>query len=340
MRFQVRRVLGSIAAAVVTLAVGSAWAQTPEQVQYIPGDTKAVIVWMAPATGTATGYNVYQYEPATPGGDLGTGKKITATPITTTSYTVEGLTNGKPYHFAVSAIVDGTESDQVGPAPTYQDPPYGDKPLVIPQVPVKVGGVDGFVGYTIGTNFPGSHSIAADGTINMTGHGWDIWDNTDGFYFLATPMEGNLTISARVVSGPTPIADGGNGWELGGTMIRESLDARSRFAMMQISQGRQSTTHQFKRRQTFDTQPVNDDADTSVFNTEDRPVWARLTRNGDEFHGFVSKDGTEWVEAGSGDTITDFAKTAYVGLALTAHNQPDTGETTSVVFDNVTITKQ
>jgi hypothetical protein len=337
MTFQVRRLLGTMAAAVM-LAVGAAMAQAPEQVQYLPRDGAVVIVWMAPS-GDVTGYNVYQFEPATPGGDLGTGRKVNAEPIKATSYVVEGLTNGKAYHFKVSAIVDGTESDQVGPQPTHHEPAYGERVVVIPQTPVTVGGVEGFVGHTIGTNFPGSHTVE-NGTITMRASGWDIWESSDGFYFLATPMEGNLTITARVVSGPTPVANGGNGWELGGPMIRESLDARSRFAMMQISQGRANTTHQFKRREEFDTTPVNSDHDRDEIPTTDRPIWARLTRNGDEFHGFISRDGSEFIEVGEGTEIPDFSRTAFVGLALTAHNQPDTGQVSTAVFDNVTITKQ
>jgi hypothetical protein len=337
MRVQAKRILGGIAA-ILTLAVGAASAQGPEQVQLMPRDGAVVIVWMAPE-GDVTGYNVYQYEPATPGGDLGAGKKVNAEPIKATSFTVEGLTNGKAYHFRVSAIVGGTESDQVGPQPTHREEEGGKLALVVPQVPVTVGGVPNFVGHNIGTNFPGSHTVEANGTITMKSAGWDIWESSDGFYFLATPMEGNLTITARVVSGPTPIETGGNGWELGGVMIRESLDARSRFAMMQISNGRMSTTHQFKRREEFDTTPVNTDADVEAFPTETRPIWTRVQRAGEDFTGFVSSNGTDFTEVGT-TTIAGFSPTAYVGLALTSHNQPDTGQQTTAVFDNVTITKQ
>lgn len=337
MRVQARRILGGIAA-VVMLAVGAASAQAPEQVQLMPRDGAVVIVWMAPE-GDVTGYNVYQYQPATPGGDLGAGKKVNADPITATSFTVEGLTNGTAYHFRVSAIVGGTESDQVGPQPTHREEEGGNRVLVIPQVPVTVGGVPNFVGHNIGSNFPGSHTVEANGTITLKASGWDIWESSDGFYFLATPMDGNLTITARVVSGPTPIETGGNGWELGGPMIRESLDARSRFAMMQVANGRMSTFHQFKRREEFDTTPVNDNHDDTIIGTEDRPVWMRVQRNGEDFTGSFSPDGTTFTEAGT-TTIAGFSPTAFVGLALSAHNQPDTGQQTTAVFDNVTITKQ
>lgn len=317
------------------LAVSAASAQKPQQVQYMPKDGAAVIVWMAPE-GDVTGYNVYQYEPTTPGGDLGTGKKVTAEPIKTTSHVVEALTNGKAYHFKVSAIVGGTESDQVGPQATHHDPAYGDKPVVVPQAPVKVGGIDGFVGHTIGTNFPGSHTIAADGAITMKASGWDIWDNSDGFYFLATPMEGNVTITARVVSGPTPVETVGNGWELGGVMIRESLDVRSRFAMMQVARTEEL---QFKRRETYGETPTN--SGFARDDNEARPVWIRLERKGNDFKAFYSNDGTTYEEVGEGTTIADFAKEPLVGIALSAHTGggADDNLTSEAVFDQFTITK-
>jgi Fibronectin type III domain len=341
MRLQyVGRALASIAG-VATLACGAAMAQTPEQVQYLPRDGAVIVTWMAPS-GNVTGYNVYQSTVDSPTAQPSSPTKVNTDPIKETSFMVQALKNGTCYHITVSAIVDGKESAAVGPQPTHRDPPEGTNVCAVPQAATKLAGAGDleFYGHNIGTNYPGSHKVDANGVITMTASGWDIWENSDGFYFLATPIEGNVTITARVVSGPTPIADGGNGWELGGPMIRESLDARSRFAMMQISQGRDGTHHQFKKREEFDTTPVNDDSDDDSFPPEERPIWARLQRTGDDFHGFVSKDGKDFTEVGSGDTISDFAKTAYVGLALTAHNQPVMGEYTTAVFDNVTVAKQ
>jgi hypothetical protein len=311
------------------LAVGAASAQGPEQVQYMPRDGAVAIVWMAPA-GDVTGYNVYQYEPSTPGGDLGTAKKVNAEPIKTTSYVVEGLTNGKSYHFKVSAIVGGTESAQVGPQPTHRDPPGGTAVVAVPQAPVTVGGTPGFVGYNIGTNFPGSHTIEANGTITMKASGWDIWEQSDGFYFLATPIAGDLTVTARVVSGPTETADG-NGWNLGGPMLRESLDARSRFAMMQVARDNEL---QFKKRVNFDETPENNGL--SRDDNTARPVWVRIQRKGDEIHAWYSNDGTTYEEVGEGVTIEGFAKEPFVGLALSSHED---SQYSTMVFDSVTITK-
>jgi hypothetical protein len=190
--------------------------------------------------------------------------------------------------------------------------------------------VDGFVGHNIGTDFPGTHTVAADGAITMRASGWDIWESSDGFYFLATPIEGDLTITARVVSGPTMTSDE-NGWNLGGVMVRESLDARSRFAMMQVARDNEL---QFKKRVEFNETPQNDG-----FSRDDntaRPVTVRLERKGDNFRAWYSNDGTNFEEVGGGVTIENFAKQAYVGLALTSHQ--DT-EYSTITWDSVTITK-
>jgi hypothetical protein len=328
-------------ALVALLAVGVAAAQAPEQVQFMPGDGRAVVLWMAP-TGNVTGYNVYQYEPSAPGADPGPGKKVNADPIKETSLTVEGLQNGKSYHFRVSAIVDGAESAQAGPAPGRGNDgsfEVGMVSVVVPQQPVTLGGVAGFVGHNIGTDTPGSHTVEANGTITMKAGGWDIWEEADGFYYLAVPMEGDATVTVRVVSGPTEVSDTGGGWELGGPMFRESLDTRSRFAMMQVSNGRNSNAHQFKKRVEFDTRPENDDGFPASGDTTERPVWARVERRGDDFRAWISEDGTNFEEVGSGVTISGFANRAYVGLAFSAHDDTAPGNLTTIVLDNFAITK-
>jgi hypothetical protein len=329
-------------ALVALVGAAPAAAQKPEQVQYLPGDGKVIVTWMAPS-GNVTGYNVYQYEP-TSTTDPGTSKKVNAEPTKQTSLLVEGLTNGKVYHFRVSAIVDGTESEQAGPAPGRGNDgefKVGLVAPVVPQVPVKLAGIDGFVGHTIGTNTPGSHTIAANGEITIKAGGWDIWEEADGFYYLAVPIEGDVTVTVRVTAGPTATGDTGGGWELGGPMIRESLDSRSRFAMMQISNGRNNNAHQFKKRLEFDTRPENHDIRPASEDTTERPVWARIQRRGDNMRAWISEDGTNFVEAAEGETvaISNLPARAYVGLAWCAHNDTGPNILTEVKMDNFTITK-
>jgi hypothetical protein len=310
-----------VALAVCAATVHTAAAQTPDQVQYLPRDGAAVIVWNSVAN--ATGYNVYQQIITDPAAAPAAGTKVNAEPIKTTSYVAENLKNGTQYHFRVSAIVGGTESEAVGPFPAQGD--QGDSVVVVPQTPV----LGNYYGHNIGTDYPGSHQVTADGVITIKASGWDIQSEADGFYFLATPMTGDVTVTARVVSGPTMTSDE-NGWNLGGVTIRESLDSRARFGMTQVAR---EGCSQWKRRTEFAASPPDNCSDD--FEPTQRPLWVRVVRKGNDFSGFLSADGNEWKQVGETVTIPDFAKDAYVGLAQCAHQD---AEYSTIVFDNYKVT--
>jgi hypothetical protein len=228
----------------------------------------------------------------------------------------------------VSAIVDGQETAKAGPTVANGDD--GGKVCVAPQKPTTIpGGTGNFVGINIGTDFPGSHTVDANGVITMKASGFDIWNEADGIYFLAMPMSGDITMTARVTSGPTATTDD-DGWNQGGPMIRESLDSASRFAMLLISN---RNSMQFKKRVTVAVQPENDDANQD--DNEHRPVTLRIERKGDNFRAWFSVDGTNFEEVGSGVTIDNFVKEPFVGIALSGHQE---GEYSTMVVDNFKIT--
>src|SRR5438034_1153607 len=140
------------------------------QVQYLPRDGAAIVLWNA--VDGATGYNVYQ-QTVSKAGSPSTETtatapvKVNTDPVDpkTPSLMVDKLTNGTPYHFTVTAIVDGKETDPVGPRPAlHSGDELGDFVAVVPQTPVKLAGIDGFYGYTIGTDLPGSHKVSVDAT--------------------------------------------------------------------------------------------------------------------------------------------------------------------------------
>jgi hypothetical protein len=339
--------LGSMILATALLGSASAATLDPEvvQVQYLPQDGAAIVLWNA--VDNATGYNIYEQTVTTPGspstmtsasapvkvGSVADGK--------TTTFLVDKLTNGTPYHFTITAIVGGAETDPVGPRPAVNNgDDLGDFVAVVPQTPVTLDKIDGFYGYTIGTDLPGSHKVTTDATsgaqtISMTASGWDIQNSADGLYLLAVPMKGDLTVTARVVSGPTATANEST-WNLGGVTVRGSLDAGSVLAMTQVAQ---NGTSQFKYRDTYDSSPPEED-DTSGNDPSRRPLWVKLVRKGNDFTGSLSDDGKTWTtldSSGTGGThtIDDMPATAYVGLALSAH---DDGQYSTAVFDNFTIT--
>jgi hypothetical protein len=65
------------------------------------------------------------------------------------------------------------------------------------------------------------------------------------------------------------------------------------------------------------------------------PYWVRLVRAGNVFTAYISADGVTWNSYGQ-STLT-MASQAYVGLAVTSHNN---GTLNTAVFDNVTVVSQ
>lgn len=306
--------------------------RTIRNIQYLARDRSALIVWEGPAEEGIT-YNVYLVNR-----NLSQTRKLNATPITETSFVAEGLTNGQPHRFAISAVLNGVESPLQTPLPmvvaTREDVREDFDateaglitPFVVPGPPV----LGGFNIVNIGTATAGSVTVDGNKFVFRAG-GWDIWEGADGFSFLAMPMAGDLDVQARFLRGPTEV-DGGGGWELGGPMFRESMDAGARFAMAQIARANEL---QFKRRRIPWVTPTN--TGFSRDDNEARPVTMRLVRKGDTFSAFFSEDdGRTWKKLGdqNSDTLPGFPSAPLVGIALSAHKE---GQITEAEIDNFVI---
>ena len=64
------------------------------------------------------------------------------------------------------------------------------------------------------------------------------------------------------------------------------------------------------------------------------PVWLKLVKNGSNYAGYYSLNGTSWTEVGS--TVVTFSNAEYLaGLAVDSHNNGVLGTAT---FDNVSVT--
>lgn len=150
----------------------------------------------------------------------------------------------------------------------------------------------------------GSAAVAGSVT-TLSGSGADIWGTSDAFQFLNETRSGDLRITARVLD-----LDHTDSWAKAGVMIRETLDAGSRFAMVVTTPS--SGTHlQFR-------QATGQDAGFYVGPGTAPSVWVRLTRSGDTFSGELSPDGAAWTSLGS--QTVPMASAIRVGLCVTAHN--------------------
>ena len=133
-------------------------------------------------------------------------------------------------------------------------------------------------------------STYSSGTFTITASGSDIWGTSDQFHFVYRPITGDVEIVARIAS----ITTQAHRWAKSGVMIRESLTAQSRHAMMI---GSAAAGYAFQRR-----------VQTAAAVTTPRarpthpPGWVRLVRKGDLFSAYYSTDGVNWQLVGS-DTI-------------------------------------
>ena len=166
---------------------------------------------------------------------------------------------------------------------------------------------------------PGSVAVK-DGKWTLKVSGADIWDAADGLRFLYQPIKGDGTIIAKVTS-----LENTNEWAKCGVMFRETLTPGSRHVMCVTTPG-QNCHIQWRatadQESGYGENPVGQAA----------PYWVKLVRAGNKFTASVSKDGKEWTAAG--ETTNDMAKEAFVGIALTSH---DDGTATTAVVEEIKV---
>jgi hypothetical protein len=175
------------------------------------------------------------------------------------------------------------------------------------------------------------------GTYTISANGVDIWGASDEFRYVYKRLSGNGEIVARVVSIGGP---GTNEWRKAGVMIRQTLDPTSFHAFMAVTP---TASHGLA----FQYRDVADDSDSEHgVDNQTVPYWVKLVRQGDQFTGYHSPDGVTWTaKDASGDeadgmnpvTIAMPAN-VYIGLALTSHDDTDTGIMCVAEFSNVSTT--
>ncbi len=177
--------------------------------------------------------------------------------------------------------------------------------------------------------YMGSFVEGPTGTFTMTAEGVDIWDSSDQFHFAYKELSGAGTIIAKVES-----VENTHEWAKAGVMIRDTLDADSRHAMMVVTPTQGVS---FQRRTPAGASSSSDNEAGIT-----APQWVKIERTvGGLVKGYYSADGTTWTQVGTPQTVT-MNTPMYIGLALTSHNSSVVCEAkfSNVSFPGTTVGQQ
>jgi hypothetical protein len=144
-----------------------------------------------------------------------------------------------------------------------------------------------------------------NGLFTVKGSGADIWGTADAFQFVYQPASGDCSIQAKVLT-----VQNTQSHAKGGVMIRETLNANSTMAMVDLTPG--NGAEFIWRTNTAASAAASGVAGLTA------PNWVKVTRTGNSFVGYYSTNGTAWTAMGT-NTIT-MATSVYIGLPVCAHN--------------------
>lgn len=173
-------------------------------------------------------------------------------------------------------------------------------------------------------NNPGSTKIK-NGTYTIEGSGHDIWDNADGFRFAYTTVKGDFEAVVHQVSIELP-----SEWAKGGVHARQSVEAEAVNAQIIVTGGGGGGSQITWRA--VEGGASNEFMDAAPGPWKDGECWLKLTRKGDEFHGYISEDGKNWKDLKT--TKVKMDDPILVGLAVCG-----LGQMAAAVYDNFTITQ-
>jgi hypothetical protein len=167
-----------------------------------------------------------------------------------------------------------------------------------------------------------------DGVYTIIGSGNDISGTSDQFQFASESLSGNAEMIVRVDS-LTNTQD----WAMNGLMFREDNSAGSKYAMISATPGL-SVQFQWRDATNGGIGCVFHDY-TYTGSTFSGPMWLKLVRTGNEFRGYFSDNGVNWVQVGGTPAIA-MSKTVQAGLAVAAAN---TEALATTVFSHLSISQ-
>ena len=222
------------------------------------------------------------------------------------SCTVDGLTPTRVYYFALKAA-DEFDTWSV----TSNTVSQGTTPIVWQSKDIGTVGLAG-------------SCMISSGVFTVRGAGSDIYPLEDSFHFVYTPLRGDETITARVVS-----ITNADDWTKIGVMLRGSLDHSLAYVMMVLPPNRGAVCM---------LKGVPEMGNNLIIGSRGGitpPYWVRVRREGYAYYGEISPDGVTWSVVGSSQPLYLYQNfDTYVGLCVNSHN---TGRLASVVYDNVSV---
>jgi len=259
-------------------------------------------IWWAWKDGL--GYVAHGDEPAYPGNGTGSAVGDETTPSYTEETIVHGGAQSMPYFYDNSGTANYSEAERTF-SPAQDWTREGMKVLSL-----------WFRGYPA---YMGSFVEGPTGTYTMTAKGVDIWDNSDQLHFAYKELSGAGTIIAKVES-----VENTHEWAKAGVMIRDTLEAGSRHAMVAITPGNGVW---FGRRETAGGSSSSDNEAGIT-----APQWMKIERTiGGLVNAYYSANGTTWTQLGTSGPVT-MNTPMYIGLALTSHSS---GVVCEAKFSNV-----
>jgi len=148
----------------------------------------------------------------------------------------------------------------------------------------------------------------ADGSMQVSSGGADIWGMYEQFRFVRKQLNGNGSITMRVDS-----LINTNAWAKAGVMIRQTLDVGSTNAMIAVTPGNGVS---FQWRDAANGLTSYSNAGTSGMAA---PCWVRITRIGNIFRAERSADGKTWTQPVVDRTIV-MPTGVHIGIAVTSHD--------------------
>jgi regulation of enolase protein 1 (concanavalin A-like superfamily) len=248
----------------------------------------------------ATSYRIEQSVEGTSFATIGT--------VTGTTFENTGLLPLREYYYRVVAL------NTAGAVGVPGSVIYAATPPAPPQA-LPFGWSSRDIGSVGGTGAAGH----AAGTFTVVSNGADIWATADAFHFVYQPLSGDGQITVRV-----DVQEHTDDWAKAGVMVRETLNAGSRQAMMVVTPA-SGTAFQYRGATGGTTTNVNTAGPRA-------PYWVRLVRTGNTLTGFYSADGVAWTQQST--VSIAMARDVFIGMAVSSKNTSELG---TVSFRNVTV---